>query len=821
MNDILFGNNNKAIIKKITKRELASDKKRNFFIITAILLTAFMLTSVFSIGMSYYDTIAMREKRMQGSISQMAFAKPTEEQLSKIYALDYIETVGIGASVAETSDIPGFHEMPISYVDKSQWEKMFCPTYTNIIGGYPEKENEIMMSRYILSALEIENPEIGMSIPLSFTVDGKKATADFILCCIYTEYSHSRPGGDINIYCSKAFAENCSALNTDNLTVNIIFKDTDVIENIEKLKSDLPFYDNQPYVQSPAFDDVNGNTMSYIALALLVLFLMFAGYLLIYNVMYISVSRDVRFFGMLKTIGTTPKQIRHIVNSQVLYLCMIGLPLGCFIAAAVSFLIVPAIISNSGIETGAIISFSPIIYISSIIFTLLTALLGAVTPAKKAANISPIEALHYTGEYLNKAVVRKPIKGKPFRMAMRNIFRDRKRAAIVMLSLFLSITVFTSVMTIVNGIDIDNYINSEYDYDFFFSADMNNTYFLSEDFAEQIQQTSGVMNTSAIKISSVELRASESLKPYAEQIAQKVGLAANKVVIDGAFYNTHTMKGIDPILFDELNETLPVPIDRESFERGEIVIINATERGLLNCFDGISTLEIKRETDTEYKSLIVGGVVSLPITQADTSFQYSDMEILVSNRFLEQYINQPQLLSLGINVESDYEETLYHTFKPIAFDNSVSMVSRYEGRQSMQDAKTIMLVLGGGIAFILGFIGIFNFINVMSVGIMSRKHELAALESIGMSTSQLRAMLRYEGFGYAAATLFFVATIGNLVGYGFFRIFQTIVDYAIFNYPVMPVLTVYAIVLAICLVTPELAYRSISKKTLVERLRQN
>ena len=85
MNDILFGNNNKSIIKRITKRELSADKKRNFFIVAAILLTAFMLTSVFSIGMSYYDTLAMREKRMQGSLSQMAFARPTEEQLGKIY----------------------------------------------------------------------------------------------------------------------------------------------------------------------------------------------------------------------------------------------------------------------------------------------------------------------------------------------------------------------------------------------------------------------------------------------------------------------------------------------------------------------------------------------------------------------------------------------------------------------------------------------------------------------------------------------------------------------------------------------------------------
>lgn len=818
MNDILMGNNSKAIIKKIAKRELAADRKRNFFIVAAILLTAFMLTSVFSIGMSYYDTLAMREKRMQGSISQMGFAQPTEEQLSKIYTLDYIDTIGIGATVATTNDVPGFRYLGISYVDQTQWEKMFCPAYTNIVGHYAEKENEIMLSRYLLDVLGIENAEVGMTISLSFDVDGAIITEDFVLACIYTEYAHLRLGGDIQIYCSKAFAETYHALETNNLMVNIIFKNDHVAENIERLKADLPFYEGQLYIQSPAFGNTGGSMMTWLVLGILVLFLMFAGCLLIYNVMYISVSRDVRFFGMLKTVGTTPKQIRRIVVGQVLQLCLVGLPFGCLTAAGFSLLIVPAVISNSGINTGAVVSFSPFIYIGAILFSLLTAWVGAITPAKKAASISPMEALRYTGEQSVGTKVRYPLKGKPFRMALRNVFRDRKRAAIVMLSLFLSITVFTSVMTVINGIDIDNYINEEYDYDFFFCSDMNRTYFLSEDFTRQAQQNKGITDTAITRISSVELRASESLTAYAEWVSQTIGLTA---VVDGSFLNAHTLKGIDLLSFDEINTLLPVPIDRGSFERGEIAIINTRNADLMDCFGDVSSLEIKREGDTEYKSLPVGGVVHMPAEQTGASFSYSYMEILVSNAFLQEYMESPQVLYFGMNVESAYEEQLYDTLKEISADSGVSMRSRYEGRQSMRDTKNIMLVLGGGISFILGFIGAFNFINVMSVGVMSRRHELATLESIGMGKRQLRSMLRFEGIGYALITLLFSVTIGNLIGFCIFRVFQKIADYAVFYYPVVPVLAIYAVVFVICLVTPEMAYRSISQNTLVERLRHN
>lgn len=56
--------------------------------------------------------------------------------------------------------------------------------------------------------------------------------------------------------------------------------------------------------------------------------IVFSGYLLIYNVMYISVTKDIRFYGMLKTIGTAPKQIKKIVKMQAFRLSVIGILVG-------------------------------------------------------------------------------------------------------------------------------------------------------------------------------------------------------------------------------------------------------------------------------------------------------------------------------------------------------------------------------------------------------------------------------------------------------------------------------------------------------------
>lgn len=147
--------------------------------------------------------------------------------------------------------------------------------------------------------------------------------------------------------------------------------------------------------------------------------------------------------------------------------------MGAALAALLSLAIVPLLISDvSTIATGTVVSFSPLIYIGAAIFALLTALLGAANPAKRAAIISPIEAQKYTGTEVKKIVIHSSVRGKPDKMALRNIFRDRKRATVVLLSLFLGVTTFITITTLISGMNTDNYIASYMENDFMLT---NNT----------------------------------------------------------------------------------------------------------------------------------------------------------------------------------------------------------------------------------------------------------------------------------------------------------------------------------------------------------
>lgn len=146
--------------------------------------------------------------------------------------------------------------------------------------------------------------------------------------------------------------------------------------------------------------------------------------------------------------------------------------------------------------------------------------------------------------------------------------------------------------------------------------------------------------------------------------------------------------------------------------------------------------------------------------------------------------------------------------------------SKVEAREELRDLKMVLFILGGGIALVLGLIGILNFVNVMSVGIVVRKREFATLESIGMSRKQTRVMLLCEGAGYAIITLLLVASLGNAVTYGVFKLFQQKATYAVFTYPIIPAVITALAILIVCIITPEAAYRSVTKTTIVERLRE-
>ena len=81
---------------------------------------------------------------------------------------------------------------------------------------------------------------------------------------------------------------------------------------------------------SPAYQS-NGivdDPIMLLSFSVAIAFLVFTGYLLIYNIFQISVIQEIHFYGQLKALGTTRRQLRHYISLQATSLSLVGIPMG-------------------------------------------------------------------------------------------------------------------------------------------------------------------------------------------------------------------------------------------------------------------------------------------------------------------------------------------------------------------------------------------------------------------------------------------------------------------------------------------------------------
>ena len=197
MDDILFGNNNQATINRLAKRSYRANKQRNVFVTIALFLTAFMITSVFSLGCSYFETYQMQQIRAMGTTADVAITSLSEEQYVELSQSGLVSVVGVSQRLGSI-DTSGMDDalLSITWIDETEWQEHRVPTISDIHGDYPQAKNEIMLPTWALRAMGIDDPQIGMNISLSYQLgtDYQYSSDKFVLSGYYTDYSASRAG---------------------------------------------------------------------------------------------------------------------------------------------------------------------------------------------------------------------------------------------------------------------------------------------------------------------------------------------------------------------------------------------------------------------------------------------------------------------------------------------------------------------------------------------------------------------------------------------------------------------------------------------------
>ena len=561
----------------------------------------------------------------------------------------------------------------------------------------------------------------------------------------------------------------------------------------------------------------------------------------------------------MKTMGTTQAQIKSLVKSQAVKFACIGIPIGILLATVVSFGIVPFVLKQ-GFEEGksmmdAEVFFHPLIYILSILFSAITVWIACNAPAKAAAKISPVEALKFQNFAPKKMKSRNSTNGgKLHVMAFHNVFRDKKRAILVFMSLFMGITMILGVNGVIRSMNAENFIKATMDYHF----EYNDIQFeqpeqlnkevpqFDEHFVEQIQQIDGIKNVdlhktvwAGIDFDEAALAAFMKIK-YEDSGYKAKGksyeqmLTALRGYADAGEYGCYITTLDNDEALEEYNANHPdKPIDIEAFKRGETAISG---------------------TDNDYytpNAALVGNTLTLTADSTDGkatdflidgAFRYDDYEdrltegigrrknieivpniIFVSKAGMERLTKEPIISAIGVDIKdlNDLEriDSELQAINSTLTTSEWQMNSAVNQKELFEQTNYSLSLLGNGAAVLLIVIGLVNFVNVMLTGVVARKNEFAIMESIGTTKKQIRKILTLEGGIYALISTLLIMTFGNAFLLLVADAVPHIANYAVFEYPVALVIGLIAAIFVICLSVPAIVYKAISDETVIERLR--
>ena len=794
---------NQKCITRLADKTFQANKTRNIIAVIAIALTTILFTALFTIGSGavesfQYNTMLQAGGKCHATIK---FASPSIYEGVKSHPL--VKETGYRLITADSVDNPEFlkRRVEMYYEDETCMELSFISLKE---GSIPQAENEIIMDVPSLDLLGVP-ARIGEKLTLLLTVKGQQVEREFVLSGYWEPVNPSMNVGFA--ICSKAYtlkyadelAYTHDAANvqdysmTGSVMYDLMFTNSyGMKQKMQTLVEDLGYSLND---KDDNFISANVNwaylsnsmgadplTIMTVAAALGLIIL--TGYLIIYNIFQISVIRDIRFYGLLKTIGTTGKQIKKIIRRQGMRLSLYGIPIGLVVGFLIGKAIVPFIIEVSNYSDGEIsISLNPLIFVGAALFSLFTVAISTRKPGRMAAAISPVEAVKYTD---TSAEIRKKNKkstdgGKLFKMALSNLGRNRKRTILVIISLSLSVILMNSVVTLAESFDLNKYLSTFVDTDFlaahalYFNSDYRSSdERISESLIQAIKEGPGFEEGGRILFyPGVSVKMPEPNPIHLNEYGAAMNAEGEWINVDENMYPRANLYGLEELPLARMEivagEKDPAVL-KEKLDTGNYIIEGLETDDYGEVYEKYVKYSIGDKVTIHNSSGLekeVEVIAQIKIKYYTNSVRYSSVDYVF-------YTSKEGYEKLGGDMDSvmtyvfqclDEKEGEMEQFLASYTENQEPMMS-YESKtrylDEFQSLKGTFTLVGGVLSLIIGIIGVLNFVNACITSIITRKKEFATLKAIGMTEKQIQKMVCMEGGYYAAGVVFFSLTAGSI-----------------------------------------------------------
>ena len=414
-----FENDTSAITKKLAKKSLQSEKRRNLMVVIAVALAAFLICFTGIVSTS----LTQMQRNQVVDTYEAVWLGVEENDIETLKGVPEFERVGGYYMLGEELSEQGYHASYV-YCDAQMME--IAKAQMNLLEGrVPEKANEVVVSEYFLSTYG-NNAKIGDTV----TLDTESFHGDYVVTGIMDSVNE-KEANTCAIILSKAALTEWNGFDPAGYRAYVHFKNSDQLgeelitsycrEIAEEYELPTPSMNNRyfTYASKQPFDD-------FTLMAGVIALVLIGGYIVIQSIFRISINDKIRSYGQLRTIGATPKQIKRIVKNEGRKLGSIGILIGTVLGICGGFLLFSK-------------GFNAVSYVATVILTLISSwLMVSISirkPVKIAAGISPIEAVRFTPAQKAIRSRKKNIKLNPVSMGIANFKRDRKKTISIVASL--------------------------------------------------------------------------------------------------------------------------------------------------------------------------------------------------------------------------------------------------------------------------------------------------------------------------------------------------------------------------------------------------
>lgn len=758
-----------------------------------------------------------------------------------------------------TSYKRGTAEMIIG--DKSYFEMVLTG---NFDGKVPANENEVAVEKDFLDKNGMKDAKVGDKIVLT---QGQRQLDDgsYVTGSNFNKDEKFVPSGDEKEYTITAILHTNPATKYSSVWRGISkdeIKSGDICAYITLAKQNSSAYSTIEAIQNDyKIDDYQANedvlasylsgrqdgflvTMLPIVLVVLIL-IVIASVMLIYNAFGMSLSERVRYLGMLASVGATKSQKRKSIYFEGAILGAIGIPVG-ILAGILGIGITLKLVGHKIISTGMIagvndsnMQMKTVVpawaIIGIILVSIFTIFISAFIPARKASKITPIDAIRQRQEIkvkpkkLKAPKYIKKIFGYEGELAYKNLKRNGKKSRLITVSIALSIVLFIScnyfcgmfiqasgyeknipyqistVISLEHKKDLEDALDKMQNVDKYYVDMVNSNYSLGK--KGNLKDTD-IKNLSHYNSSYAKLFENGSVTMAIHYIddSEFNKLCQNNDIDYNSFYG----KNVKCLLLNNLTHKQ----DTSKVFNNSIIGQHIAERD-----------EFVNEGD-EPLDFEVGGLVKYDKNSLPCSFVPAN----VVGVFVpySQYVNviekglEPNDVRLAMCIETDEHKEVAENLTTLLNENDFggSYVSdNVDILETMNTVIFIIQVFVYGFITLISLITIANIINTISANIALRRKEFAMLKSVGTTPKGFSKMVSLESVFYALKAVIFGVPISVLISVVLNKMLgESSIPY---HFDIKLYLSVIIVVFVLILITMIYSVRKLKSDNIIEALKED